>query len=154
MPSSRASAATLRAVSSIGMQALVFWANVDAGSDEVAAGIRQFREQGLAQLCQFFRNLPAEDFARLMIHCACMVGTSSAALRDGAYLGTPAEKNVFAKTGSISHVRTISGYVKTKTHGPVTFSFMINQWMGEDQPHGAADLATVRGAILAAIAAQ
>ncbi|MGH3782113.1 MAG: UDP-N-acetylglucosamine 2-epimerase [Pseudonocardiaceae bacterium] len=82
--------ATLRAVSSIGMQALVFWPNVDAGSDEVAAGIRHFREQGLAQRCQFFRNLPAEDFARLMIHCACMIGNSSAALREGAFLGTPA----------------------------------------------------------------
>jgi UDP-hydrolysing UDP-N-acetyl-D-glucosamine 2-epimerase len=83
-------AATLRAVSSIGMQALVFWPNVDAGSAEVAAGIRQFREQGLAQRCQFFRNLRAEDFARLMIHCSCMIGNSSAALREGAYLGTPA----------------------------------------------------------------
>ncbi|MGH3929292.1 MAG: UDP-N-acetylglucosamine 2-epimerase, partial [Pseudonocardiaceae bacterium] len=82
--------ATLRAVSSIGMQALVFWPNVDAGSGAVATGIRQFREQGLAQRCQFFRNLPAEDFARLMRHCACMIGNSSAALREGAYLGTPA----------------------------------------------------------------
>ncbi len=71
-----------------------------------------------------------------------------------SYKGTAAENNVFAKTGSISHVRTISGYVKTKTHGPVTFSFMINQWMGEDQPHGAADLAALRGAVLATIASQ
>ena len=71
-----------------------------------------------------------------------------------SYKRTAAENNVFAKTGSISHVRTISGYVKTKTHGPVTFSLMVNQWMGEDQPHGAADLATLRGAILAAIASQ
>lgn len=82
--------ATLRAVSSIGMQALVFWPNVDAGSAEVAAGIRHFRAQGLAQRCQFFSNLPPEDFARLMAHCACMIGNSSAALREGAYLGTPA----------------------------------------------------------------
>jgi D-alanyl-D-alanine carboxypeptidase/D-alanyl-D-alanine-endopeptidase (penicillin-binding protein 4) len=71
-----------------------------------------------------------------------------------SYKGTAAENNVFAKTGSISHVRTISGYVKTKTHGPVTFSFMINQWVGEDRPHGAAELATLRGAVLAAIASQ
>ncbi|MFY9805966.1 MAG: UDP-N-acetylglucosamine 2-epimerase [Pseudonocardiaceae bacterium] len=83
-------AATLRAVSSIGMQALVFWPNVDAGSHEVTAGIRQFREQGLTQRCHFFCNLPAEEFFRLMIHCACMIGNSSAALREGAYLGTPA----------------------------------------------------------------
>jgi PBP4 family serine-type D-alanyl-D-alanine carboxypeptidase len=71
-----------------------------------------------------------------------------------SYKGTAAEKVLFAKTGSINHVRTISGYIQTKTHGPVTFSFLINQWMGEDQPHGAADLAKVRGAILAAIASQ
>ena len=80
---------TLHAISSIGMQALVFWPNVDAGSDEVAAGIRRFREQGLAERCQFVRSLPAEAFARLMTHCACMIGNSSAALREGAYLGTP-----------------------------------------------------------------
>ncbi|MDP9110568.1 MAG: D-alanyl-D-alanine carboxypeptidase/D-alanyl-D-alanine-endopeptidase, partial [Candidatus Eremiobacteraeota bacterium] len=43
-----------------------------------------------------------------------------------AYLKTPAVGTVFAKTGSISHVRTISGYIKTKTHGPVTFSFLVN----------------------------
>ena len=29
-------------------------------------------------------------FVRLMAHCACMVGNSSAALREGAFLGTPA----------------------------------------------------------------
>jgi GDP/UDP-N,N'-diacetylbacillosamine 2-epimerase (hydrolysing) len=83
-------AATLQAVSSIGMQALVFWPNVDAGSAEVATGIQQFCEQGLADRCEFFHNLRGEDFARLMIHCACMIGNSSAALREGAYLGTPA----------------------------------------------------------------
>ncbi|MGH4001054.1 MAG: UDP-N-acetylglucosamine 2-epimerase, partial [Pseudonocardiaceae bacterium] len=82
--------ATLRAISTIGMQALVFWPNVDAGSAEVAACIRRFREQGLTDRCQFFRNLPPEDFTRLMMHCACMIGNSSAALREGAYLGTPA----------------------------------------------------------------
>lgn len=82
--------ATLQAVSAIGMQALVFWPNVDAGSYEVSVGIRDFREQGLAERCQFFRNLPAEDYIRLMTHCACMIGNSSAALREGAYLGTPA----------------------------------------------------------------
>ena len=71
-----------------------------------------------------------------------------------SYKATAAEKNVFAKTGSISHVRTISGFIRTKTHGPVTFSFMINQWMGEDQQNGAADLAKLRGAVLAAIASQ
>ena len=72
------------------MQTLVFWPNVDAGSEEVAKGIRLFREAGRDHDFHFFRNLPPEVFVRLMAHCACMVGNSSAALREGAFLGTPA----------------------------------------------------------------
>jgi D-alanyl-D-alanine carboxypeptidase/D-alanyl-D-alanine-endopeptidase (penicillin-binding protein 4) len=71
-----------------------------------------------------------------------------------SYIGTPAENAVFAKTGSISHVRTISGFVRTRTHGPVTFSLLINQWMGEQQPTGAADLAKVRGDLFSHLAIQ
>jgi len=81
---------TLEAVAAIGMQALVFWPNVDAGSEHVAKGIRVFRELGRANDFHFFQNLPAELFARLMAHCRCMVGNSSSALREGAFLGTPA----------------------------------------------------------------
>ena len=72
------------------MQALVFWPNVDAGSEDVAKGIRIFRELGRAHGFHFFRNLPPEVFVKLMAHCACMVGNSSAALREGSFLGTPA----------------------------------------------------------------
>jgi UDP-hydrolysing UDP-N-acetyl-D-glucosamine 2-epimerase len=81
---------TMEAVASLGMQAIVFWPNVDAGSDQVAKGLRLFRESGRARSFHFFRNLPPEVFVRLMAHCACMVGNSSAALREGAFLGTPA----------------------------------------------------------------
>jgi UDP-hydrolysing UDP-N-acetyl-D-glucosamine 2-epimerase len=81
---------TLEAVAETGMQALVFWPNVDAGSEDVAKGIRTFRELGLAHGFHFFRNLPPEVFGRLMAHCACMVGNSSAAIREGSFLGTPA----------------------------------------------------------------
>jgi UDP-hydrolysing UDP-N-acetyl-D-glucosamine 2-epimerase len=81
---------TLEAVAETGMQALVFWPNVDAGSEDVAKGIRVFRELGLAHGFQFFRNLPPEVFVKLMAHCSCMVGNSSAAIREGSFLGTPA----------------------------------------------------------------
>ncbi|MGH3921143.1 MAG: UDP-N-acetylglucosamine 2-epimerase [Pseudonocardiaceae bacterium] len=107
-------AATLRAISSIGMQALVFWPNVDAGSAEIATSIRQFREQGLADRCQFFRNLPAEDFTRLMTHCSCMIGNSSAALREGAYLGTPA-----VSIGTRQHNRECGPNVVFTSHNPL-----------------------------------
>jgi UDP-hydrolysing UDP-N-acetyl-D-glucosamine 2-epimerase len=81
---------TLDAVAAVGMQALVFWPNVDAGSEQTAKGIRLFRERGEASGFHFFRNLPPELFGRLLSHTACMVGNSSSALREGAFLGTPA----------------------------------------------------------------
>lgn len=81
---------TLEAVGELGMQTLVFWPNVDAGSEDVAKGIRIFRELGQAHGFRFFRNLPPEMFVKLMAHCSCMVGNSSAALREGSFLGTPA----------------------------------------------------------------
>ena len=71
-----------------------------------------------------------------------------------AYAGTPAQDKVFAKTGSINHVRTLSGFVQTRTHGPVTFSLLFNGWMGEDAATGAADLGRARAAILSALATQ
>jgi D-alanyl-D-alanine carboxypeptidase/D-alanyl-D-alanine-endopeptidase (penicillin-binding protein 4) len=40
--------------------------------------------------------------------------------------GTKAEGNVHAKTGTISNVRGLSGYVKTSTGEDVVFSFLIN----------------------------
>jgi D-alanyl-D-alanine carboxypeptidase/D-alanyl-D-alanine-endopeptidase (penicillin-binding protein 4) len=70
------------------------------------------------------------------------------------FVGTPAERVVFAKTGSISHVRSISGFIRTRTHGPITFSFIINDWMGEQLPNGGADLAKVRGDLLSQLAVQ
>ncbi len=82
--------ATLRAVASVGVQALVFRPNVDAGGEGIALGIQEFRDQRLSDRFHYLSNLAAGDFLPLMAHCACMVGNSSAALREGGYLGTPA----------------------------------------------------------------
>lgn len=103
----------------------------------------------LLTILQFDWNSPNRDVVLDALPVSGVRGTLKS-----AYLKTPAERAVFAKTGSISHVRTISGYVITKTHGPVTFSFMVNQWMDEDQPGGAGRLAQVRAALFSEIATQ
>jgi D-alanyl-D-alanine carboxypeptidase/D-alanyl-D-alanine-endopeptidase (penicillin-binding protein 4) len=64
-----------------------------------------------------------------------------------SFLGTPAEKNVWAKTGSIDDVRAISGYIRTARHGAVTFSLLLDDW-NEGAPGAAAGLAKLRGAVL------
>jgi UDP-hydrolysing UDP-N-acetyl-D-glucosamine 2-epimerase len=83
---------TLQAVDRIGrggMQVVWLWPNVDAGSDDVAKGLRLFRENNQPTYLHFYRNFSVEDYARLLNHAACIVGNSSSGLREGAFLGTP-----------------------------------------------------------------
>ena len=82
--------ATLDAVHALGIQTIWLWPNVDAGSDDVAKGLRLFREHHRDAPIHFFRHFSVEDYARLMNAAACIVGNSSSALREGSYLGTPA----------------------------------------------------------------
>jgi UDP-hydrolysing UDP-N-acetyl-D-glucosamine 2-epimerase len=81
---------TMAAVEDVGLPAVVMWPNADAGSEDVSRGMRKFRESHAHPRVRFFKNFPAEDFARLMKGAACMVGNSSAAIREGAFLGVPA----------------------------------------------------------------
>ncbi|MBI5625539.1 MAG: UDP-N-acetylglucosamine 2-epimerase (hydrolyzing) [Elusimicrobia bacterium] len=81
---------TLHALQKIGMNAIMLWPNPDAGSDDISAGIRSFREKHRPKWLHLFRNLPLSDYFHLMNTTACMVGNSSSAIREGAYIGTPA----------------------------------------------------------------
>jgi D-alanyl-D-alanine carboxypeptidase/D-alanyl-D-alanine-endopeptidase (penicillin-binding protein 4) len=65
----------------------------------------------------------------------------------GAMRGTPAEGHVIAKTGSMSHVRGLAGYVVTRTRGTLVFALSIDDWIGTD-----ADLAAVRTAFCSQLA--
>jgi D-alanyl-D-alanine carboxypeptidase/D-alanyl-D-alanine-endopeptidase (penicillin-binding protein 4) len=60
--------------------------------------------------------------------------------------GTAAAGRVFAKTGSMMHVRGLTGYVATEHHGAVTFAFSIDDWNGDY-----ASLAATRAAVLSRI---
>ncbi|MBI5211334.1 MAG: UDP-N-acetylglucosamine 2-epimerase (hydrolyzing) [Elusimicrobia bacterium] len=81
---------TLKAVAALGIQAAWLWPNVDAGSDDVAKGMRQYRENNFPKNIRYYRNFSVEDYARLVNNALCIVGNSSSALREGAFLGIPA----------------------------------------------------------------
>jgi UDP-hydrolysing UDP-N-acetyl-D-glucosamine 2-epimerase len=81
---------TLEAVKELGMQAIVLWPNADAGSDDIARGIRKWRERGLDENMHFYKNLHVDHYIQLMKKTACLVGNSSSGIRDGAFIGTPA----------------------------------------------------------------
>jgi UDP-hydrolysing UDP-N-acetyl-D-glucosamine 2-epimerase len=81
---------TLMAVQALELPAIVLWPNADAGAEHVARGIRKFREHEDDARLHFFKNLPTDDYVRLMRKTACLVGNSSSAIREGAFIGTPA----------------------------------------------------------------
>ena len=81
---------TLLSVQRVGLPTIVFWPNADAGSEDTARGIRKFRERHNDSPMHFFKNLSAETYIRLMIRTACLIGNSSSAIREGAFIGTPA----------------------------------------------------------------
>ncbi|MFQ5943779.1 MAG: UDP-N-acetylglucosamine 2-epimerase [Anaerolineales bacterium] len=81
---------TLSAVESVDLPAIIFWPNADAGSDDIARGIRKFREHHDDSRLHFFKNLPTEDYVRVLMQASCLVGNSSSAIREGAFIGTPA----------------------------------------------------------------
>jgi len=81
---------TLYAVQSIGLPTFWFWPNVDAGADNTSRGIRSFREIEKPTNLHFFKNMLPEDFLRLIYNSRCIVGNSSVAIRECAYLGVPA----------------------------------------------------------------
>ncbi len=72
-----------------GLPAVVLWPNADAGSDDIARGMRKWREQRKDANMHFFKNLPIDVYVRLMRQTACLVGNSSSGIREGAFIGTP-----------------------------------------------------------------
>jgi UDP-hydrolysing UDP-N-acetyl-D-glucosamine 2-epimerase len=80
---------TLAAVSKVGLPAIVLWPNPDAGSEDIASGIRSFREYHDDLEMHFFKNLPSDIYLHLMKRTACLIGNSSSGIREGAFIGTP-----------------------------------------------------------------
>ncbi len=80
---------SLRAIKDTGLPAIVLWPNGDAGSEDIARGMRKFREHEDSGNFHYFKNLPIDVYIKLMKNTACLVGNSSSGIRDGAFIGTP-----------------------------------------------------------------
>ena len=82
---------TFRAIGALGMQTIWFWPNPDAGTAEMAETIRHFREhhERATANTRFITNVPADDFVAMLKGAACLVGNSSAGIKECSFLGTP-----------------------------------------------------------------
>ena len=81
---------SIEAVVRTGIPTVALWPNADAGSEDISRGMRKFREHRDDSNIHFFKNLPTETYIRLMRRTACLLGNSSSAIREGAFIGTPA----------------------------------------------------------------
>ena len=121
---------TLRAVSGMDLPAIWFWPNADAGTGEMADSLRHMRERHpeLTAKMHFITNVPADRFVALLANAACLVGNSSAGIKECSFLGTPVVNIGGRQQGRLSgeHVMHV-GYDATEiaaavaaqlAHGP------------------------------------
>ncbi|KAA9327395.1 UDP-N-acetylglucosamine 2-epimerase [Adhaeribacter soli] len=81
--------ATLNAILELDMPTMLFWPNVDAGSDGTSRAIRIFRERNRSNKVHFFKNMKGTDFLRILSNSLCLIGNSSVGIRECSYLGVP-----------------------------------------------------------------
>ena len=82
---------TFRAIAAFDMPAVWFWPNPDAGTGEMAETLRHFREhhEAATERMRFITDVPVDQFIALLKRTACLVGNSSAGIKECSYLGTP-----------------------------------------------------------------
>jgi UDP-hydrolysing UDP-N-acetyl-D-glucosamine 2-epimerase len=120
---------TLQAVGAIGLPTIWFWPNPDAGTAEMSEMLRHVREQhtALTDKMRFITNIPVDEFIALLRQTACLVGNSSAGIKECSYLGTPVVNIGGRQHGRLTaeHVRHVpydaaaisDAIVKQVTHG-------------------------------------
>ena len=80
---------TLGAVNDLGIQTIMLYPNVDAGSKIITREIRLFQEEHKLEHITFYKHIPFEDYISLLSQTACLVGNSSTGIRETCYFGTP-----------------------------------------------------------------
>ena len=75
----------------LGLPTIWFWPNADAGTGEMAESLRHFREhhEATTDTIRFITNVPADEFVALLRRPPCLVGNSSAGIKECSFLGTP-----------------------------------------------------------------
>lgn len=80
---------SLEALKELDVPSLIFWPNVDGGSDGTSKGIRTFREIQKPNKMRFYKNFSPSDFLKVLMNCKCLIGNSSVGIRECSFLGVP-----------------------------------------------------------------
>ncbi|GER67719.1 D-alanyl-D-alanine carboxypeptidase DacC [Weizmannia acidilactici] len=92
------------------------------------------------ELAKLLYHVQKKDWFQTYLHALPVAGAEGrmegGTLR-GRFNDTPASGMVFAKTGSITSVSSLSGYLQTKTGKQLVFSIIINNVLDEEAVHEA-----------------
>ena len=81
---------TLKAIDDLGIQTIMLYPNVDAGSKTITRVIRTFQREHKLEHVFFYKNIQFEDYISLLSQTSCFVGNSSSGIKETCYFGTPA----------------------------------------------------------------
>jgi UDP-hydrolysing UDP-N-acetyl-D-glucosamine 2-epimerase len=76
----------LNAVELFNQKAFVFYPNVDPNNSLIVSSIARHNKNDNFYM---IRHMPLEGFVHTMAHCSCMIGNSSAGIREAASFGVP-----------------------------------------------------------------
>jgi len=74
----------LESVEDFGLKNIIIYPNVDTYNSKIINAIRKHNKNIIK-----IKHCPMEDFAQLMAHASCMIGNSSAGIRESASFATP-----------------------------------------------------------------
>jgi UDP-hydrolysing UDP-N-acetyl-D-glucosamine 2-epimerase len=80
---------SLLAVKEINMPTVLFWPNIDAGSDVISKNLRIYINENPNQKIKFVKNLEGKVFLKLLKQSKVLIGNSSVGIRECSFLGLP-----------------------------------------------------------------
>jgi UDP-hydrolysing UDP-N-acetyl-D-glucosamine 2-epimerase len=114
---------TLRAVSGLDLPVIWIWPNPDAGTGEMADSLRSFRENvpEAVRKMRFITDVPMSEFIALLKVAACLIGNSSAGIKECSFLGTPVV-NIGARQQGRLHAENVvhAGYDRADIAGAIS----------------------------------
>ncbi|PIQ91702.1 MAG: UDP-N-acetylglucosamine 2-epimerase (hydrolyzing) [Parcubacteria group bacterium CG11_big_fil_rev_8_21_14_0_20_39_22] len=79
----------LEVINDLNIQTFWFWPNFDSGSESISYELRYFNDEVRGHKIRFMRYLPPKDFIYMLKNSMCLVGNSSAGLKECSFLGVP-----------------------------------------------------------------
>ena len=80
---------TMNSVLKLNLQTIWFWPNPDSGNADISKFLRRFREMNFKDKILFVKNINPQQFLLLLKYARCIIGNSSAGIRESSFLGTP-----------------------------------------------------------------